>query len=88
MQKSINSIRTVPFYKTGGFTAFILGFLSLIIVLLPIIIVEKGYFIYYGDYNAQQMPFYHLAAEAVKSGSFGAGQLILELISLGLMLFT
>ena len=71
MQKSINSIRTVPFYKTGGFTAFILGFLSLIIVLLPIIIVEKGYFIYYGDYNAQQMPFYHLAAEAVKNGNFG-----------------
>lgn len=61
----------VPFYKTGGFLTFILGFLSLIIVLLPIIIIEKGYFIYYGDYNAQQMPFYHLASEAVKSGSFG-----------------
>lgn len=71
MQKSINNIRAVPFYKTGGFIAFALGFLSLIVVLLPIIIGEKGYFIYYGDYNAQQMPFYHLAAEAVKNGNFG-----------------
>lgn len=69
--KNIFSIGNVPFYKKGGFLAFVLGFLSLIIVLLPIIVIEKGYFIYYGDYNAQQMPFYHLASEAVKSGSFG-----------------
>ncbi len=61
----------VPIWKTGGFLAFILGFLSLLITILPIIIAEKGYFIYYGDYNAQQMPFYHLASQAVKSGSFG-----------------
>ncbi|MDE6020622.1 MAG: YfhO family protein [Ruminococcus sp.] len=71
MQNPIINRKNITFYKTGGFLAFILGFLSLIVTLLPIIIGEKGYFIYYGDYNAQQMPFYHLAAEAVKSGSFG-----------------
>lgn len=60
-----------PFYKTGGFLAFVLGFASLILVLLPIIIAEKGYFIYYGDFNAQQIPFNYLASSAVKSGDFG-----------------
>lgn len=69
--KNITGSRSVPFYKTGGFLAFILGFMSLLVILLPIIIGERGYFIYYGDYNAQQMPFYHLAAEAVKNGDFG-----------------
>lgn len=71
MQKLTPENSSVPFWKTGGFTAFTIGFLSLLITILPIMIAEKGYFIYYGDYNAQQMPFYHLASEAVKSGSFG-----------------
>ena len=51
--------------------AFLLGFCSLLLVLLPIIIADKGYFIYYGDYNSQQIPFYNLANDAVRSGSFG-----------------
>ncbi|MGN0631751.1 MAG: YfhO family protein [Ruminococcus sp.] len=72
MQKTIQRRGcAVPFYKTGGFTAFILGFLSLLAVLLPIIVAEKGYFIYYGDFNAQQLPFNYLASEAVKAGDFG-----------------
>lgn len=58
-------------WKSAYFLAFIMGFLSLMVILLPIMIGEKGYFIYYGDYNAQQMPFHHLAGEAVRSGSFG-----------------
>ncbi len=52
-------------------TAFLLGFGSLLIVLLPVIIADGGYFIYYGDYNSQQIPFYNLANDAVRSGSFG-----------------
>lgn len=71
MQKTIQRTDSEPLYKTGGFLAFILGFMSLLVVLLPIIIAEKGYFIYYGDFNAQQMPFYYLASDAVRSGSFG-----------------
>lgn len=51
--------------------AFCLGFGSLLIVFLPIMIGEKGYFIYYGDFNAQQIPFYNLANDAVRSGGFG-----------------
>ncbi|MBQ8724410.1 MAG: YfhO family protein [Oscillospiraceae bacterium] len=71
MQKLSLRRSDIPFWKTGGFIAFALGFLTLIITILPIMIAEKGYFIYYGDYNAQQIPFYSLASDAVKSGSFG-----------------
>ena len=51
--------------------AFLLGFGSLLLVILPIIIADGGYYIYYGDYNSQQIPFYNLANDAVRSGSFG-----------------
>ena len=50
---------------------FLLGFCTLMVELLPIVIFNKGYFIYYGDFNSQQIPFYHLAHDAVRSGQFG-----------------
>ena len=31
--------------------AFLLGFGSLLVVILPIIIADGGYYIYYGEYN-------------------------------------
>ena len=31
--------------------------------------MNKGYFFFYGDFNVQQIPFYKLAHEAVRSGS-------------------
>lgn len=51
--------------------AFLLGFGALLIVYLPAMCMEHGYFLYYGDYNSQQLPFYELANDAVRSGSFG-----------------
>lgn len=47
---------------------FGLGFLSLLIVLLPLMILDKGYFLYYGDFVSQQLPFYAHAGEVVRSG--------------------
>jgi uncharacterized membrane protein YfhO len=41
------------------------------ISLIPVMMCEEGYFIYYGDFNAQQIPFYNLANDAVRSGQFG-----------------
>ena len=66
-KKQLPSIKSSEKYKS----AFFLGFICIFITLLPIIIAEKGYFIYYGDFNAQQIPFYHLANDAVKNGGFG-----------------
>ena len=51
--------------------AFLLGFLCLLLSLSPVMIAEKGYFIYSGDYNAQQINFYHTANIAVREGQFG-----------------
>lgn len=51
--------------------AFLLGFGSLLVVIIPIMIADGGYFIYYGDYNSQQIPFYNLANDAVRSGNMG-----------------
>ncbi|HPF57108.1 MAG TPA: YfhO family protein, partial [Clostridiales bacterium] len=41
-----------------------------IVMILPFIIKDGGYFFYYGDYNVQQVPFWQYCAEQVKSGNF------------------
>ena len=48
--------------------AFIFGLGIAAAIFLPFIISDNGYFFYYGDYNAQQIPFYHLAHDAVRAG--------------------
>ena len=48
--------------------SFGLGFVSLLLVLLPLMIADKGYFIYYGDFVSQQLPFYYHANEVIRSG--------------------
>ena len=50
--------------------AFCLAAVMAILLLLPFVIIDGGYFIYYGDYNAQQIPFYTLCNKAIKTGSF------------------
>ncbi|SFW53999.1 YfhO family protein [Ruminococcus flavefaciens] len=50
---------------------FLLGFAIMMITLIPLIIRGNGIFVYYGDYNAQQIPFYNLANDAVRGGQFG-----------------
>ena len=51
----------------------VFGIATLIATLffLPYIIMDQGLFIYYGDFNVQQIPFYKLAHEAVRSGNLG-----------------
>jgi uncharacterized membrane protein YfhO len=51
---------------------FGLGFLAVMLSLLPMLFLDKGYFIYYGDFNSQQLPFYYHANEVIRSsGLFG-----------------
>lgn len=47
---------------------FGLGCLSMLIVLIPLMILDKGYFLYYGDFISQQLPFYAHANEVIRSG--------------------
>lgn len=48
---------------------FVVSFVVFMVVLVPILIVSKGYMFYYGDFNAQQNMFYDHVQRAVKSGS-------------------
>ncbi|MBE6847738.1 MAG: hypothetical protein E7503_06380 [Ruminococcus sp.] len=50
---------------------FLLSFGILFLSILPIMIFTGGYFIYYGDFNSQQIPFYNLAHNAAQNGAFG-----------------
>lgn len=51
--------------------AFVTALLMGVVLLLPFVVIDGGYFVYYGDYNAQQIPFYKVCIEAVQSGNFG-----------------
>ena len=52
-------------YKESFFIALLIAFAFFI----PFILTNKGYFIFYGDFNVQQIPFYKLAHKAVRSGN-------------------
>lgn len=41
------------------------------IIFLPFIIVNDGIFLYFSDYNSQQIPFYQLCHDAIRSGEWG-----------------
>lgn len=63
--------RIMRYTKEKYLTAFILGTFIILCTFIPMMICENGYFIYYGDYNAQQIPFYNLANDAVRNRQFG-----------------
>lgn len=70
MQKKIRELS--HYSKEKYLMAFLLGFGCLFISIVPIMISNRGYFIYSGDYNAQQIPFYNMANDTVRSGgAFG-----------------
>lgn len=49
---------------------FLLSLLLGAIIFLPFIFYDRGYFLYYGDFNVQQIPFYRLAHQAIREGNF------------------
>ena len=57
--------------KEKYLTAFLLGFGAFLLMILPLLIYNGGYYIYYGDYNSQQVPFYNHAHEFIKNEGLG-----------------
>lgn len=51
--------------------AFLYAFLMTCLLLIPFVIIDQGYFVFYGDYNAQQIPFYKTCIRAIQSGNMG-----------------
>ncbi len=56
--------------KERYWQAFYLGLLVSALFFGIYIVRDFGYFLYYGDFNVQQIPFYRLAQEAVRSGNW------------------
>lgn len=50
---------------------FAVAFIGMMISFIPSMIVNKGIFLYYGDFNSQQMMFYQHCHDAVRSGNMG-----------------
>jgi len=51
--------------------AFLLSLLLAFLVFIPFIVMDGGRFIFYGDFNVQQINFYRIAHDAVRAGNLG-----------------
>ncbi len=51
--------------------SFFIALAMAAVMFLPFVIMDGGYFIFYGDYNAQQIPFFKHSIEMVHNGTFG-----------------
>lgn len=67
--RSKNKFRSNYYLKS-----FLLGLLLAFIVFIPFILIDGGRFLFYGDFNVQQVPFYQVAHKAIRSGSIGWNQ--------------
>ncbi len=65
-----NAPKTLQKKKELRFLTFFLGLLTASAFFVPFIIDGDGYFIFYGDFNVQQIPFYQHCHEMVRSGNF------------------
>ncbi len=52
------------------YKALLLGLFFSAAFFIPYIVMGNGYFLYYGDFNAQQVPFYQMVHDAVRNGEF------------------
>lgn len=50
---------------------FLIAFFVATAFFIPFLITGHGYFIFFGDFNVQQIPFYRYCHDAVRSGQFG-----------------
>ena len=53
------------------YKAFLLGLFFSAAFFIPYIVIGYGYFLYYGDFNVQQVPFYQMVHDAVRNGELG-----------------
>ena len=49
--------------------AFVYGLCISFLLFIPFIAVDQGLFLFYGDFNVQQVPFYQMCHDAIRSGN-------------------
>ena len=52
------------------YKALLLGLFLSAAFFIPYIVIGHGYFLYYGDFNVQQVPFYQMVHDAIRSGKW------------------
>ncbi len=57
--------------KSMALWTFLVGLFTAACFFLPYMFKDNGYFLFFGDFNVQQIPFYQVAHEAVKTGQIG-----------------
>ncbi|WBY63608.1 YfhO family protein [Thermocaproicibacter melissae] len=60
--------------STPGFyrrKAFFYGLGVAFLFFIPFIIFDQGYFLFYGDFNVQQVPFYQMCHDSIRNGEWG-----------------
>lgn len=66
------NVRTLLSVKKNYFLrAFLWGLGLSFLFFLPWIIMNDGYFFFYGDFNVQQIPFYQMIHDSVQNGNIG-----------------
>lgn len=63
--------RLVPKQKGMALSVFITAAVCAACFFVPYMLTDRGYFLFFGDFNVQQIPFYQLAHDAVRSGEMG-----------------
>lgn len=56
--------------KHYWYKAFLLGLFFSAAFFIPYIVIGHGYFLYYGDFNVQQVPFYQMIHDQLRAGNF------------------
>lgn len=65
-------MRLSPYNNKKGYYVLKTVLLSLLfaaIIFIPYMIYDNGYFLYYGDFNVQEVPFYQMVHDAILSGN-------------------
>lgn len=55
--------------KNNYSKVFLLAMVTAAAIFLPFVIADKGYFLFYGDFNVQQIPFYQMTHDAIRDGN-------------------
>ena len=71
MKKTFENRSPLIKSKEKYLLSFLIAFAVACAIFVPYIIIDKGYFLFFGDFNVQQVPFYKLAHRMVRSGNFG-----------------
>lgn len=56
--------------KNDAVRALLWGMATAAVLFVPFMIYDRGYFLFYGDFNVQQVPFYQMCHDAIRAGGW------------------